>query len=140
MPQVVDDRGGDSQEDAVLHAEGDDRGLGQHCDDELAAPLGQDAPQPGQVDQLGADEEDHCGEGRDRQIAERPGERDQDDEHHRAGGELGQLAAAARTVGHLGLGGAAVDDEGARERRADVGRGQAGQVGVLAEGLRCLAA
>jgi hypothetical protein len=52
--------------------------------------------------------------GGDRQAGQRPGEQEQDDEHHRASGELGQLAAPARAVGHLSLGGATVDDEGAR--------------------------
>src|SRR5713226_6422951 len=47
----------------------------------------------------------------------------------------GRLAAPARAVGHLRLGRAAVDDEGARQRGGHVGGTQADQVGVLAECL-----
>src|SRR5580693_8934007 len=102
------------------------------------AMAGQDPPQSADVDEPGGDEEDDRGQGGDWQAGQRPGEQKQDDEHRRAGGELGQLAAPARAVGHLGLGRAAVDDEAARERGGHVGGAQADQVGVLAEGLLVL--
>lgn len=58
VPQVVDDRGGDGQRDAFLDAQGHDRGGGEQGDGELEAPAGQDAPQPGDVDEPDGDQED----------------------------------------------------------------------------------
>ena len=102
------------------------------------ATASQDAPQPGDVDEPGGDEEDDRRQGGDGQAGQRPGQQQQDQEHHRAGGELGQLAAPASAVGHLGLGRAAVDDEGARQRGGHVSGAQADQVGVLAKWLLVL--
>jgi hypothetical protein len=123
VAQVVDDRGSGGQHDPVLHAEHDDGRRGQYRDGVLAAD-GQDAPHPAEVDEPDGDEEDHCRQRRDRQVGERPGGKEQDEQHDGAGRELGELAAPARAVGHPCLGGAAVDDERAGERRGDVGGAQ----------------
>ena len=137
---MVDDRGGDGKRDAFLDAEDHDRGGGEQGDGELAPSAGQDAPHPADVDEPGGDEEDDRRQGGDGQACQRPGEHEEDDEHHRAGRELGQLAAPAGAVGHLCLGRAAVDDEGARQGGGHIGGAQADQVGVLAECLLVLPA
>ena len=99
VPQVVDDRGDDGDHDAVLDAERDHRGGGEHRDRELVPPQREDAPQLLQVDQLDRDQEDDRGQGGPRQVGERPGEQRGGDKHHGGGGELGELAPPARQVG-----------------------------------------
>ena len=138
MAQVVDDRGDDGKHDAFLDPKDHDRGGREQGNGELVAPAGQDAPHPADVDELDGDEEDDRRQGGVRQVGQRPGEQEQDDQDDRGGRELGQLAAPARAVDHLGLGRAAVDDEGAGERGGHVGGAQADQVGVLAERLLVL--
>ena len=138
MAQVVDDRGDDGERDALLDPEDHDRGRREQGDGELVTAAGQDAPQPGDVDELDGDEEDHRGQGGDRQVGQRPGEQEQHDEDHRDGRELRELAASTGAVDHLRLGRAAVDDERAGERGGHVGGAQAHQVGVLAERLLVL--
>jgi hypothetical protein len=101
-------------------------------------PDGQDAPHSLDVDEFDGDQEDHRGQGGVRQVGQRPGEQHQDDQHHREGGELGQLAAAAGAVRYLRFGRAAVDHERAGERGGGVRGGQAGQIGGLAERLLVL--
>ena len=44
---------------------------------------------PRDVDEPDGDEEDDRRQGGEGQAGQRPGEQEQDDEHHRAGGELG---------------------------------------------------
>ena len=133
MAQVVDDRGDDGEHDAVLDAQDHHRGGREQRDGELVAPAGQDAPHPADVDELDRDEEHHRRQRGVRQVGQRPGEQQKDDQNHGGGRELGQLAAPARAVDHLRLGRAAVDDERAGERGGHVRGAQADQVGVLAE-------
>ena len=87
MPQVIDDRGDDRDHDAVLDPQAHDRDGGEQRHRELVPPGGQDAPQPGDVDELDRDQEDHRGQGGRGQIGQRPGEQHQDEQHHGRGGE-----------------------------------------------------
>ena len=57
--------------------------------------------------------------------------------HDDAGGDLGELAAAAGAVDHLGLGRAAVDDEGAGDAGHGAGGAEPDEVDVLVEVRRC---
>ena len=86
---MVDDRDSHCEHDAFLDPEDHDRGGGEQGNHELTAPAGQDAPHPADVDEPGSDEEDDRRHGGDRQAGQRPGEQKQDDEHYRAGRELG---------------------------------------------------
>jgi hypothetical protein len=135
---VFDDRGDDGDHDAVLDPQHHHRGRREQGHGELVAPGGQDQPHPADIDEPDSNEEDHRRQRGRRQVGKRPGEQQQDKENHRCAGELGQLAAPARAVDHLDLGRAAVDDEGAGERRDSIGCAQADQVGVFAERLLVL--
>ena len=56
--------------------------VGEQGHGELVFPDGQDAPHPGQVDELDRDQEDHRGQGGLGQVGQRPGQQQQDDQDH----------------------------------------------------------
>ena len=109
---------------------------GDGGDDELAAPPARDAAQAQDVDQVDADEEHDRGEHRLRHVREQPGDEQHDEQHDHRHGQVGQLGAALLLVQDLGLGGAAVDDEGAGQPGGEVGAGQADDVAVDVDPLR----
>ncbi len=133
MAQVHDDRRDDGRGQTLLDAEGDDRHRREDGEHEFAEPGRSQPSQPPQVHQIDTDDEDHGGQDGQRQMAERAGDREQDEEHHHAGRQLRQLGAPARPVHHLRLGGAAVHHERPAESGDDIGAGQREQVLILVE-------
>ena len=121
VPQVIDDRHHDGDDDAVLDAEHHHGQRGEQGDDELGPPHGEDPPHPGHVDELDADEEDDSGERGQRQPAQRPGRHQAHDDDHGHRSQLRHLAAPARAHDHLRLRRAAVHHERARDGRGEVG-------------------
>ena len=85
------------------------------------------------VDEFYADKEDDSGEDSVGEKAERPGEKEENQEDDSGSGEVGPLSAAARGVHHGGLGGTAVDDESAAAPCGGVGKGEADEVHILVE-------
>ncbi len=131
VPEVVDDRDDDRDRDALLHADEHDarRGDAGHGEFEATHPV--DAAHAVDVHQVDTDHEHDRGERRQREVGQRPGEQDEDEQHHNRRTHLGQLAASARAVRDLRLGRAAVDDEGPGERRREVRDSEPHEVGVL---------
>ena len=134
--QVVDDRRDDGQDDALLDTDQDDG----ECSRPVATMNSSGRSRrilrmPGDVDELDPDQEHDRSEHGVRHVLEWLGEEQQDDDGDGTGGDLGELAAATGTVDHLGLGGAAVDGERAREAGGDAGQAETDEVGVLVERL-----
>ena len=115
----------------------DDDG-GHDGDDELASPAPRDAPQAGDVDQADTDEEDDGAEDGVGHIGEHGGEEQRDEQHDRRHRQVGQLGAALLLVEDLGLGRAAVDDEGSRQPGGEVGAGEPDDVAVHVDALAVL--
>ena len=111
---------------------------GEKREPELAPALAQDVLQALHVDHADRDGEDDARKHAARQVLQVPGQRDQHDRDDPGEDELGELALRARVVRHGGLGRAAVDDEGAGQRRPGIGGGDAEDVGVLVDVLAML--
>ena len=143
VAQVVEHRQDDGEDDALLDAHGHHGHGGRERHDELVRTDLQDLAHAGEVDQLDADEEHHCGQHGIGHVLQRGGQEEQHDGDDDTGGELGDLAATAGPVHHLGLGGAAVDQEGAAQAGGHVGGAETDQVDVLGEAVgapRCAGA
>ena len=89
------------------------------------------APEAFHVDHSEGDREDDARQDAARQVLQRAGKEHEHDKHNDRKGELRDLAARARLIGHCRLGRAAVDHEGPADRRADVGGRYTQDVRVL---------
>ena len=90
--QVGDHGNDDGADDALFDAQADDDDCRAGGDHELVQADAIDAAHPFQVDQLDAYEEHHRGEDSVRQVLERTGEKQQDQEYDRRGRQRGNLA------------------------------------------------
>ena len=91
--------------------------------------------QGAQVDHVDCDEKDQRAEHALGKILQGLGEEEQDEGDDGGGGDLRDLALAAGAFDDRGLGGAAVDDEGAAEGCGGVGCGEADDILICVEPL-----
>ena len=88
---------------------------------------------PVDVDHAGGDREHDARQHAVRQILQRARQEQEDKEHDRGEGKLGDLASRARPVRHRGLRRTAVDDESPADRRGGVRGRKAEDVGVFVD-------
>ncbi len=91
-----------------------------------------------EVDELETDQEDDGRENRVRQVLQRLRQEEEDDRDDEGGRQLRHLRSTLGLVDHLGLGWAAVDDEGARQAGCQVGSAETDEIVVLDEPLLVL--
>ena len=128
-------READRKQDALLDADRHDRRGGEDRQQEFAPALLKDAAEALHVDHADGDREHDARQHAARQILQRTGQKQEDDEHDPGEGELGDLASRARPVRHRRLRRTAVDDEGAADRRGGVRRREPKDVRVLVDPL-----
>ena len=132
---MLQQREDDREEDRLLDANEDHRRRRDQRDPEFGAPLRQDGAHARDVDEFHADVEHHRGQHRVGHIRQRFGQEEQHDEDDHACGELRNLAAPPCAIDHLGLGGTAIHDKGARQASPDAGEGETDKIAVLAKAL-----
>ena len=132
---MLDDRQRHREQDALLDAHDDDgrRGDGRHH--ELARSQARHDRHALGVDSLAPMRNTTAASDRVGQVRKQVGQEQQHDHDDATGRELRDLAPAAGTVDHLGLGRAAIDHERARDAGRGVGHAQADEVHVLVESV-----
>ena len=110
---MEDHREDDGEEDALLDTHADDDGGGDGCDHELVSAESPDLAHIQEIDELETDQEDDGRENGVRQVLQRLRQEEEDDRDDDGGRQLRHLRSTLGLVDHLGLGRAAVDDEGA---------------------------